>query len=66
MVTEMMLLISIRQRNWEVARELAEGLDEKDGLYRSVGILASRAGKQDLRAVYLLGLWSKLQWESKR
>ena len=66
MVTEMMLLISIRQRNWDVAYELAGKLDRYKFVYATVQELARRAMEQDLRAVYLLGLWSRIQWEQKQ
>jgi len=68
MVTGTMLLLAIRQGNWQAADTMARELARRgdDGLLAAVAAGAKRCQGDDPRARALLSLWSELCWRSEQ
>ncbi len=65
--TETMLLLALRQRNWGVALDIASKLAEKDerGFFKSVSSAILKM-QNDVKAIFLLTLWTEISWEIKK
>ena len=64
MITETMLLVALRQKNWSHASEIALKLFEtkKNLLMRNISHVAGIA-ETEPEAEYLLSLWSDIRWK---
>lgn len=69
MVTETMMLLAIRQKNWQqalvIARELANRAAD-DALLRAIPSVIGKCQAEDPRARILLSLWAELRWREKQ
>jgi len=65
-VTETMLLIALRQKNWNHAKEIAAEIINisPDSLFSSLIKLCAKASKDDKKAQYLLTLWAGSRWQT--
>lgn len=64
MITETMLLVALRQKNWSNASEMALKLFEKKEtfLMRNISHAAGMA-ETEPEAEWLLSLWSDIRWK---
>ncbi|MGI6393208.1 MAG: hypothetical protein ACOX2F_00490 [bacterium] len=63
MVTETMVLIAVRQKNWLQVESLSAQMVEKEG-FRVMEALnsAAKAAGTNEKAAYLLSLWAGIRW----
>ncbi len=64
MVTETMLLIAIRQKNWDHSSKIAKELAESAGnsFYSTIAVLSKKAAS-DKKSEFLLKLWAEIKWK---
>jgi hypothetical protein len=64
MITETMVLVALRQKNWKQASVMAGDLYEtkKVSLMKNISLAATDA-ESDSKAGWLLTVWSELRWE---
>ncbi len=64
MITETMMLLALKQKNWLHASDMASKLYESRGipLIKDISYVAGIA-ETDPRADWLLTLWSELRWD---
>ena len=65
MTTETMLLLAIKQQSWSDAEEISKKLYEKtgDAFLLNLNKSAKLAGKENIKAKYLLKTWAGIKWK---
>lgn len=63
MITETMVLVALRQKNWSQAESMASEMAAEKSLdeMRVIGKVANMAEKRP-EAAYLLSLWAGIRW----
>lgn len=66
MVTETMLLLALKQKNWAVASQTGRELFEKNGdsAMNFISKAADMAASGNRRALILLNLWARVKWQA--
>lgn len=62
-VTETMMLIALKQRNWKRASEMLLLLSENAPFLSKVSNVAFKASQGDLKSAYTLLLWAEIKWK---
>ncbi len=63
MITETMMLIALKQRNWKRASEMALSLSMNEPFLSNVAKVALKASQGDLKSAYTLLLWAEIKWK---
>ena len=62
MITETMVLIALRQKNWGQASGMAETLYDNNNPVMGNIAKAAQIAESELKADWLLTIWSELRW----